>query len=134
MGVGLAALAGAIFSLGLMISGMSDPLKVTNFLDIFGTFDPTLMTVLGGAVAVSLVGFTLIRRKRPLFAARFFGPTAGGVDAPLILGAVLFGIGWGLSGLCPGPALVAVILRPLDMAPFILGLVIGTLAVRWRKA
>jgi uncharacterized protein len=100
--------AGLIFGLGLLISGMANPAKVQNFLDLAGSFDPSLIFVMGGAVLVTLAGYRLVlRRQRPLLADRFFLPTLKDIDARLVLGASLFGIGWGLSGFCPGPALVS---------------------------
>ena len=102
------AAAGLIFSLGLLISDMAKPAKVQNFLDLFGSFDPSLIFVMGAAVLVTFVGYRLaLRRPRPLLAERFFLPTLKDIDARLVLGASLFGIGWGLSGFCPGPAIVS---------------------------
>lgn len=98
---------GLIFGIGLLISGMTQTEKVLGFLDIFGAWDATLAFVMAGAVAVTSVGFLLARRRgTPVFAAQSLWPTRKDIDAPLVTGAVLFGIGWGLVGLCPGPALV----------------------------
>src|SRR5215510_7434739 len=100
-------LCGLIFGSGLMISGMTQPAKVLGFLDIFGRWDPTLAFVMTAALAVSAAGFQLARQQqRPLFAAQAQWPTRTDIDRPLIAGSVLFGAGWGLAGLCPGPALV----------------------------
>ncbi|MHA6288298.1 DUF6691 family protein [Maricaulis sp. CAU 1757] len=101
--------AGLLFGFGLIISGMANPAKVLNFLDIFGTWDPSLAFVMGGAIAVTAPGFFLLRRsaRRPLFANTFQWPTRKDLDARLISGAALFGLGWGLAGFCPGPALTA---------------------------
>lgn len=97
---------GLIFGLGLMISGMTDPTRVLGFLDVFGRWDPTLAFVMIGALAVTGVGFALVRRHgAPLFAGSASWPTRHVIDRPLVIGAVMFGTGWGLSGLCPGPAL-----------------------------
>jgi uncharacterized membrane protein YedE/YeeE len=97
---------GLIFGLGLLISGMTQPAIVQGFLDVFGRWDPTLAFVMAGALVVSAVGFALARRRtRPLFAASHLWPTKSDIDRPLVLGSTLFGIGWGLAGLCPGPAL-----------------------------
>jgi hypothetical protein len=103
----LAALVcGLIFGWGLLISGMVEPTKVIGFLDIFGAWDPSLAVVMAGAIAVSGVGFRLVAtRQRPLLAPQTSWPTRTDVDPPLVIGAVLFGVGWGLVGLCPGPAL-----------------------------
>jgi uncharacterized protein len=101
-------LAGLIFGLGLLISGMANPAKVQNFLDLFGSFDPSLIFVMGGAVLVTFIGYRLtLRREKPLLAPRFFLPAAKTIDARLAIGAALFGIGWGLSGFCPGPAVTS---------------------------
>ena len=98
---------GLIFGFGLLISGMTQPAKVLGFLDIFGRWDPTLAFVMAAALIVSGVGFALVRQgKRPVLAARYHWPTRADIDRPLVVGSVLFGIGWGLVGLCPGPALV----------------------------
>jgi len=98
---------GLVFGAGLLISGMTQTGKVLGFLDIFGAWDATLAFVMAGAVAVSSIGFVLARRRgAPVFAAQSLWPTRKDIDAPLVIGASLFGIGWGLVGLCPGPALV----------------------------
>jgi len=98
---------GLIFGAGLLISGMTQTQKVLGFLDIFGAWDATLACVMAGAVAVSSLGFMLARRRgAPVWAGQSLWPTRRDIDAPLVTGAVLFGIGWGLVGLCPGPALV----------------------------
>src|SRR5580765_7352601 len=100
-------ICGLIFGAGLLISGMVQPTKVLGFLDIFGGWDPSLAVVMAAALAVSVPGFVLVNgRSRPLLATgSFFWPTKRDIDSPLIVGAALFGIGWGLVGLCPGPAL-----------------------------
>ncbi|MEO1038512.1 MAG: YeeE/YedE family protein [Pseudomonadota bacterium] len=100
--------AGLLFGLGLVVSGMTNPAKVLNFLDIAGSWDPSLALVMGGAIAVTLPGFALVQRsERPLFETRFTLPKITRIDRPLIIGSALFGIGWGLVGLCPGPAIAA---------------------------
>ncbi|HEY6981542.1 YeeE/YedE family protein [Reyranella sp.] len=97
---------GLIFGAGLLISGMVQPAKVLGFLDILGRWDPTLAFVMGGALLISVPGFALARRaSAPVFAARHLWPTRKDIDRPLVVGAILFGIGWGLVGLCPGPAI-----------------------------
>ena len=101
-------LAGLIFGLGLLISGMANPAKLRNFLDLAGTFDPSLIFVMADAVVVTFIGYRLVlRRVRPILAERFYLPAASIIDGRVILGAALFGIGWGLSGFCPGPAIVS---------------------------
>ena len=98
---------GLIFGFGLLISGMTQPAKVLGFLDIFGRWDPTLAFVMAAALVVSGIGFALVRqRRRPVLAAQYLWPKRTDIDRPLVVGSVLFGIGWGLVGLCPGPALV----------------------------
>lgn len=104
----LALLAGLLFGLGLCISEMADPAKVLNFLDLAGNWDPSLMLVMVGALAATLLAFRLIlKRPAPLFAAEFKVPHASQVDKRLLMGAALFGIGWGMIGYCPGPAITA---------------------------
>ena len=121
----LAALfSGALFGLGLALSGMLDPARVQGFLDITGSWDPSLAFVLGGAVTVMFLGLRLIGRlERPALDARFHLPENRTVDRPLVLGSALFGIGWGISGFCPGPALAALSLgkpEPLLFVVFML--------------
>jgi uncharacterized protein len=104
----VALVGGLIFGLGLAISEMVNPKKVLDFLDFTGAWDPSLAFVLGGALAVSAIAFRLVlNRDRPVFAARFSLSDKTAIDGGLILGAVLFGIGWGLVGLCPGPAIAS---------------------------
>lgn len=99
-------LCGLIFGAGLLISGMVQPTKVLAFLDIFGAWDPSLAVVMIAALAVSAPGFMLAKgRSRPLLASRSFWPARDDIDRPLVIGSAMFGAGWGLAGLCPGPAL-----------------------------
>jgi uncharacterized membrane protein YedE/YeeE len=101
-----ALLCGLVFGAGLLISGMVQPTKVLGFLDIFGAWDPSLAVVMVAALAVSIPGFRLANgRSRPLLTPQSFWPAKREIDLPLIFGAALFGVGWGLVGLCPGPAL-----------------------------
>lgn len=103
----IAALAGLVFGLGLLLSGMADPQKVLGFLDLAGAWDPSLALVMGGAIALGLPGFAWARRRScSLLGEPMQLPTRQAVDAPLLIGSALFGIGWGLAGYCPGPALV----------------------------
>ncbi len=98
---------GLIFGFGLMISGLTQPTKILSFLDIFGAWDLSVAVVMAAALLVTGLGFALARRRpAPVFAPRSLWPTKTEVDRPLVIGAVLFGLGWGLVGLCPGPALV----------------------------
>lgn len=102
-----ALIAGLVFGLGLILSGMGNPAKVQNFLDIFGTWDPSLGFVMGGAIAVGLVAFTWAkRRKTSVLGEPMQLPTATVVDRKLLTGAAMFGVGWGLAGFCPGPAVM----------------------------
>ncbi len=99
-------LCGFIFGVGLLISGMTQPTKVLGFLDIFGAWDPSLAVVMAAALPVSGVGYWLAQqRPAPVLAPKFDLSTKSGIDAPLVAGSAMFGIGWGLVGLCPGPAL-----------------------------
>ncbi|WP_116135283.1 DUF6691 family protein [Trinickia diaoshuihuensis] len=100
--------AGLLFGLGLIVSRMADPAKVLGFLDITGRWDPSLALVMGGAVAVGAAAFAVARRRgKTLFGAPISWPAATRLDRPLMVGSAIFGIGWGLAGFCPGPALVA---------------------------
>lgn len=102
-----ALLAGLIFGLGLILSGMGNPAKVQNFLDFFGTWDPSLGFVMGGAIGVGLIAFTWAkRRKTALLGDAMQLPSSSIIDRKLILGSAMFGVGWGLAGFCPGPALM----------------------------
>jgi hypothetical protein len=104
----IAALAGALFAIGLVLGGMTIPGKITAFLDVGGAWDPTLVFVMVGAIAVYAPLLRAIRRRSsPLYDTRFHWPTARDIDARLVGGAALFGVGWGISGYCPGPALVS---------------------------
>lgn len=106
----IALLSGLLFGLGLAVSNMLNPARVLSFLDIFGQWDPTLAFVMGGALMLTIPGFFLILKKpRPLFSSRFDLPAKQTIDRQLIIGAVLFGLGWGLAGLCPGPAIAALV-------------------------
>jgi len=121
-----ALLSGLIFGIGLIVSGMADPAKVLNFLDVFGTWDPSLAFVMGGAIAVTAPGFAWLFRSRqtPYFDSTFRVPTRNDLEPKLLTGAAIFGIGWGLGGFCPGPALTALPLASsgtLIFVPFMLG-------------
>lgn len=122
---------GLLFGLGLVLSGMSDPAKVLNFLDLAGSFDPSLAFVMGGAVLVAFIGFRLtLRRERPVLAPRFQLPTRRDIDARLILGPALFGIGWGLGGFCPGPVFTALGLGASGTLVFVPAMLAGMWAAR----
>ena len=101
-------LAGLIFGIGLIAGGMTDPAKVQGFLDLFGTWDPSLALVMGGAIAVGSVGFAIARKRGATWAGgKIDWPTLTTIDSRLVIGGVLFGAGWGIGGFCPGPALVS---------------------------
>ncbi|TCT06920.1 DUF6691 family protein [Aquabacter spiritensis] len=122
---------GLLFGVGLVVSGMANPAKVQNFLDLFGTFDPSLAFVMGGAVLVSFIGFRLVQaREAPIFAPRFLLPTRTDIDARLVVGPALFGIGWGLGGFCPGPAFTALGLGAPGTLAFVPALLAGMWAAR----
>jgi hypothetical protein len=110
MPVLVALLCGLVFGAGLAVGGMTNPAKVLGFLDVTGTWDPSLAFVMGGALAVNALAFALTRKRpRPLFAETFALPTLRDIDRELLVGAAIFGVGWGLVGLCPGPALASLL-------------------------
>lgn len=118
--------AGLIFGIGLTISQMTNPAKVLGFLDIFGNWDPSLAFVMGGAMAVTTLGYFLVwKRKSPIFEDQFHIPTNNKIDPPLILGAVLFGAGWGLAGLCPGPAIAGLAIGGWQIWVFLAAMLTG---------
>jgi uncharacterized protein len=117
---------GLIFGLGIALSGMANPAKVLNFFDIAGSWDPSLAFVMGGALATTFLGYRLIfRRPAPVLDAKFHLPTATALDARLIGGSAVFGIGWGISGFCPGGALPALGTGAADVFAFVAALVAG---------
>lgn len=127
----IALTSGTLFGFGLAWSGMTDPGRVAAFLDITGAWDATLLLVMASALAVTTLAFRLIlSRPAPLFAVRFRLPTRTGIDAPLLAGAAIFGVGWGLGGLCPGPALAGLV----SGAPSLLLFVAAMIAGQWLAA
>lgn len=127
----LALASGALFGVGLGISGMAQPAKVLAFLDVTGDWDPTLLFVMGGAVGVHFWAYRWARRRSaPGLDERFFVPAGTPIDARLSLGAVLFGIGWGIGGYCPGPALVSLASLGLPLFVFVAAMLGGMLLVR----
>lgn len=123
---------GVVFGLGLWVSGMTDPQRIIGFLDVTGAWDPSLLFVMGSALAVAFVGFRfLAERERPVLAERFELPTSTRVDLPLIVGAVLFGAGWGISGYCPGPALASMVSSG-RVVVFVAMMIVGMVAARFR--
>ena len=121
-----ALLAGVIFGVGLILSGMNDPSKVIGFLDITGDWDPSLVFVLGGAVAVGLLTFPFAsKRQQSLLGEVMHLPAATQIDRRLILGSITFGVGWGLAGYCPGPALASLALGGLKPFMFVVAMLAG---------
>jgi uncharacterized membrane protein YedE/YeeE len=126
-----ALMAGVIFGVGLALSGMVDPNKVINFLDVTGHWDPSLMFVLGGGVITTTLAYRFIfAQGKPLFDDDFHLPTLLKIDAKLLLGAVLFGIGWGLIGYCPGPAVASLGFRPDEPLIVVVSMLAGMLLYR----
>jgi uncharacterized membrane protein YedE/YeeE len=123
--------SGVTFGAGLTLGGMTDPARVRGFLDLFGAWDPTLAFVMGGAVLVMALAWLLQRRMlRPFFANGFSLPDRNDLTPRLIGGSALFGIGWGIAGLCPGPGFAALAIEPLSAAIFVSAMLVGMLAVR----
>lgn len=124
--------AGILFAVGLIVSQMVNPAKVLNFLDIAGEWDPTLAFVMGGAVLVTMPAFRFVlKRPHPIFGSKFYLPTRRDIDVRLLAGAVLFGIGWGISGLCPGPAITALASGLLPVLGFVVAMTAGALLHKW---
>jgi uncharacterized protein len=125
-------IVGLIFGMGLLLSGMTDPGKVLGFLDLFGSWDPSLILVMGGAVGVSFFAFALAKKRT----TSFFGtalhlPKSSRIDKRLVVGALLFGAGWGLAGFCPGPALISMADGQLKGAIFVGAMLIGMILFEW---
>lgn len=122
---------GLVFSSGLILAGMTDPAKVQNFLDLAGQWDPSLMFVMVGAIAVTFVGYKLVlKRKAPIFGGTFHLPTRKDADNRLLAGSAIFGIGWGIGGLCPGPAITSLGIGSTGIFVFIAAMLVGMLAAR----
>jgi uncharacterized membrane protein YedE/YeeE len=125
-----AALGGAVFAVGLALSGMTLPSKVIGFLDITGVWDPSLAFVMIGAIGVhALLRVLILRRGKPLFDDRFHAPTQSRVDGRLVAGAAIFGIGWGLAGYCPGPAVLSLASGALAPVVFVAAMAVGMITV-----
>lgn len=123
---GISFAAGLLFAVGLSISGMTHPAKVIGFLDFFGSWDPALVFVMGGAVTTNLILLRLTGRlSAPLLDTSFYLPTRRDIDSHLILGAITFGVGWGLIGYCPGPALVSIATMGTDVLLFVGMMLVG---------
>lgn len=125
---------GLLFALGLGISGMTQPARVTAFLDFAGAWNPSLLFVMAGAISVYAIGYRLVVRKpKPLFGGNFQIPALRKVDRPLALGSAIFGAGWGLSGFCPGPALVSVASFELPPLTFVGSMFLGMSLYEWTQ-
>ena len=122
-----AALASGIgFGFGLSLSGMLNPVRVQGFLDVFGNWDPSLAFVLGGAVAVAFIGVQVMKKmQHPAFDDSFHVPTNRKIDAPLVIGSALFGLGWGIGGFCPGPAVASLSVGIPQTILFVMAMLIG---------
>jgi len=136
MAVAVQFAIGLIFGLGLILSGMSNPAKVLNFLDIggipAGTWDASLVFVMAGAIAVTFAGFSrVLKLPRPFFADRFYLPTRSDLDPRIVAGSAIFGIGWGLAGFCPGPALTALGYGSASAFVFAAAMCAGMVLARW---
>ena len=119
-------LSGALFGAGLALGGMTDPARVRGFLDLFGDWDPTLAFVMGGAMLVMAIAWRVQRRMaKPAFGAGFALPDRTDLTPRLVVGSALFGIGWGIAGLCPGPAVAALVIQPSSAAIFIVAMLAG---------
>jgi len=123
--------AGAMFAVGLILSGMTKPGKVIGFLDLAGRWDPSLALVMGGAVLVyAVLSRLFLRRPTPLFELEFHLPSRRDIDRRLVIGAAIFGVGWGLGGYCPGPGLASLMAGRLPVV-FVAAMILGMLAERW---
>jgi len=126
---------GFVFGAGLAVADMTNPAKVQNFLDFFGSWDPSLAFVMGGALATTAAGYALVRRRdAPWLAAAFAFPTRREIDVPLLAGAALFGVGWGLGGFCPGPALAGLFQGVPEVYVFVLSMLAGVALHRWGRS
>lgn len=125
-------LIGVVFGTGIVVSGMANPAKVINFFDVAGSWDPSLALVMGGALVVTAIGYRIVfGRARPLFEGRFVLPTARNLDARLIGGSAVFGVGWGIAGFCPGGALPALGTGRIEVILFVAALIGGIFAAKF---
>jgi hypothetical protein len=124
-------ISGILFGLGLGLSQMIDRERVLGFLDLAGTWDPTLLFVLGGAVTVTLIAFRFVLRlPSPFYNSKFYLPSRKDIDLSLVMGAAIFGIGWGIAGYCPGPGITALVLGILNPALFLIAMIVGSLTYK----
>jgi hypothetical protein len=125
----VAFIVGLVFGIGLIMSGMTDPGKVIGFLDVFGNWDPSLALVMGGAIVVGVFAFAVARRRTTSWlGGAMHLPRPGQIDRPLVVGSLVFGVGWGLAGFCPGPALVSLGAGQPKAAVFVLAMLLGMMA------
>lgn len=128
----VALIAGVLFGLGLSVSQMIDRQRVLGFLDITGPWDPTLLFVLGGAVGITLITFRFVLRlPHPFLSHQFYLPTPKGIDRSLIIGSAIFGVGWGITGYCPGPGIAALVLGSWNPVLFVAAMIMGSLTYKW---
>ena len=133
--IAAAGLTGVVFGVGLAVAQLTDPRKVLGFLDVAGAWDASLLFVLGGAVAFATLAFRVVlKRPAPLLDARFHIPPPGAIDRPLLMGSTLFGVGWGLAGYCPGPAVASLGFGNPEALWFVPALLAGAALQRWRAA
>ncbi len=133
IGIIISLISGIIFAIGLVISGMTNPAKVIGFLDVFGNWDYALVFVMGGAVGFNFVSFKILSKLKPMCAAEHILPTNTLVDKKLLIGSALFGIGWGLIGICPGPGIVNLVSLNLNSFIFVISMLIGMLVFKFTE-
>lgn len=127
----IAIISGLLFGAGVTLSGMVNPAKVLNFMDVAGDWDPTLLFVMGAALAVTLIGYRIVlARPQPLFESEFRLPARTQIDGRLVAGAVMFGLGWGLTGFCPGPAVASLVFGFWQSWLFVAAMALGIIALR----
>jgi uncharacterized membrane protein YedE/YeeE len=131
MGKLIVLTSGLLFGAGVTISGMVNPMKVLNFMDIFGQWDATLIFVMGAGLVVTFLGYQVVlKRKAPLFASTFGLPTSQNIDTKLLGGTALLGLGWGLSGFCPGPAIASVVFGRMESITFVIAMAAGMILTK----
>lgn len=132
--IAAALIVGVVFGIGLVVSGMTQPQKVIGFLDVFGHWDLTLMFVMAGAIAVHALAYRLVRRRQsPLFDTRWHIPERSDITGSLVVGSVLFGLGWGLGGFCPGPAVTSLLSGRAEPVVFVIAMIAGMLLYRYTQ-
>jgi hypothetical protein len=132
MGTLVALISGILFGLGLAVSAMIDPAKVVGFLDVAGAWDPSLAFVLAAAVGITAAGYALLKKRdKPVLESKFRIPSRRDIDAPLLIGAAIFGVGWGLVGLCPGPAIAGLAVGLRESVVFVAAMVAGMALYRF---